>query len=229
MQSDMPRGGAEAAKQTGTEGAPETGGHADAGDETPAPALGPLDLWLKPNWRLVQMPHWQRILGTPNRFQPGAWHPGADDAGALPEMPQWHVFVEVVAAFYGLPAVQKLVMLAYEESSRQLQRPADDPAATEANGGPVVAYATGQVLGDELVAIVSGDSNRRLVIDSIAGKEIPVPGVFGLSFKFAPGRAGSILPTGIRGTARMQAPDIATPTWEAGLHFNVTEFMGTCA
>jgi hypothetical protein len=82
--------------------------------------------------------------------------------------------------------------------------------------------------GSLITPIIANQQTRDLAFGMIKGRDIPVPGVDGLSFQILD-RGGAVnAPLGIPGLTghgRLQFPNSAAPSYELTLNFDVVEFV----
>ncbi len=88
---------------------------------------------------------------------------------------------------------------------------------------------TGIVLGSTIGIILANQPTRQAAFDLIKGRDIPIPGVDGLSFQILD-RGGSVtVPLGVpglSGTARLQFPGAPNdPNYSVMVNFDVMEFL----
>jgi hypothetical protein len=188
---------------------------------------------LQPNWRLL-LPDFQSIISTsasdvfrtPTPSQPAsAW---TATPGAGPATPRAGELSDVTGALYKLPAVQRLVGLAHDEGLRQLRvlRSEWDNSST----GNRVAMVTMSALvaGGIIAPIIANQQTRDLAFGLIKGRDIPVPGVDGLSFQILD-RGGAVTTPlgvpGLTGSARLQFPNSSLPNYEVMINFDVMQFV----
>jgi hypothetical protein len=85
------------------------------------------------------------------------------------------------------------------------------------------------VVGSSIGIILANQPTRQAAFDFIKGRDIPIPGVDGLSFQILD-RGGSITAPlgvpGLSGTARLQFPgDPTHPNYNVMINFDVLEFL----
>jgi hypothetical protein len=187
---------------------------------------------LQPNWSLL-LPHWESILNTPSsdifRTPPPAptsiW---TSPRGAGPATPRPGELSDVTRALYQLPIVQRLTTQAHDEGMRQLRllRTEWDTAST---GERVAMVSMATVFAGSLITpIIANQQTRDLAFGLIKDKDIPVPGVDGLSFRLMDRGAGVTTPLGVpglSGSAQMQFPNSSSPNYEFKINFDVMEFV----
>ena len=184
-----------------------------------------VNLWLQPDWHTM-LPTWQSVLTQPAPArQPSALQfvPGAG-----PSTPRSGELSDVARAVYQLPAVQNLVLQAHDEGIRQLRLLGDDwERATPGQRVAMVSMST-LVVGSSLTFILANRQTRLMAFDLIKGKDIPIPGVDGLSFQILDRGGAFTAPLGVAGlsgSARMQFPSGTTPDYEFTINFDVMEFV----
>lgn len=187
---------------------------------------------LRPNWSLV-LPDFQSILNTPpNVFAtptPGARpSPFSFQPGAGPDTPRAGELSDVTGALYQLPAVQRLVTQAHDEGMRQLGvfRREWDGSST---GQRITMVTMATVFAGAMITpIVANQRTRDLAFGLIKGRDIPIPGVDGLSFQILDNGGAVTTPLGVPGLsahARLQLPNSASPNYEVTVNFDVMEFV----
>src|SRR3954453_9580761 len=187
---------------------------------------------LRPNWNLV-LPDFQSIISSPrpNIFSspmPSTGSPSAPPMGGGPTTPHAGELSDVTGAIYQLPAVQRLVTQAHDEGYRQL-----GVLRREWDGGStgqrvaMVSMAT-VFAGAMITPIVANRPTRDIAFGLIKGRDIPIPGVDGLSFQILDNGGAVTTPLGIPGLsghARLQLPNSAAPNYEVTVSFDVMEFV----
>jgi hypothetical protein len=188
---------------------------------------------LRPNWSLL-LPDFQSIVNTPSSdiFRtptPSAptsiW---ASPRGAGPATPRAGELSDVTGAIYQLPAVQRAVGLAHDEGLRQLRLLRSD--WSNASTGNRIAMVTMATIfaGALITPIVANQPTRDLAFGLIKGRDIPIPGVDGLSFRILDNGGGITTPLGVpglTGSARLQFPNSVSPNYEATINFDLMEFL----
>lgn len=184
-----------------------------------------------PNWSLT-LPTFESILSSrPNILTtPPPRAPGvpAFPRGAGPAVPRAGELSDIAKAVYQLPAVQGLVGRANDEALRQVRvLRLEWERATVPNRVAMVTMAT-VFAGALITPIVANQETRDLAFGLIKGRDIPVPGVSGLSFQILDAGGSVTTPLGIpglSGRARLQFPNSAAPSYEATITFDVMEFL----
>jgi hypothetical protein len=173
--------------------------------------------WLQPDFPLL-LPQWNAIIGVPNPLtgqQPPPWpaQPGAA-RGAGPDTPRPATLADVAKAIYRLPPAQKLAGQAHDQLMHDLRRLLDDwnegpnrppgtgaastgvPSGQHASTAERVAMVSiaGVVAGPLIAGAIAHQPARQFAYQQLKDKDIPVPGIEGLSFKFTPGGAGATVP-----------------------------------
>jgi hypothetical protein len=188
---------------------------------------------LRPNWSLM-LPHFQSIANAPssNIFRtptpsspPSIW---TSPQGAGPTTPRGGELSDVTGAVWQLAAVQRAVGLAHDEGLRQLRvfRSEWDGSST---GNRIAMVTMAAVFAGALITpIVANQQTRDLAFGLIKGHDIPIPGVDGLSFQILDNGGAVTTPLGVpglTGSARLQFPNSAAPSYEATINFDVMEFL----
>ncbi|MCG8070867.1 MAG: hypothetical protein N0C86_02660, partial [Candidatus Thiodiazotropha taylori] len=132
-------------------------------------------LFLQPNWRnfdrnLLNYILLQRPVTIANSRQPA---PG-------PAVPRPGQVGDVLRAVWSLPAVQQAANRLLQDSQRRLRR--------EWNQGGVgnqimMVTAAASLAGTSLTALLVNPQTRELVLDFVNRRDIPVPGVRGLTIQ----------------------------------------------
>ena len=187
---------------------------------------------LSPNWSLV-LPNFQSILNTSSKdiFKTPALTPSPSQwskPGAGPEVPRAGELSDVTKALYQLPAVQGIMTRAHDEGLRQVRLLQSDwDNASTPDKVIMVSMAT-VFAGSLITPIVANQKTRDLAFGLIKGKDIPVPGIDGLSFKLLDSGGGITTPLGVpglSGSAQMQFPHSGAPSYEFSVSFDVMEFI----
>lgn len=187
---------------------------------------------LNPNWSLI-LPNFQSILNTSSNdiFKAPTLTPAPSQwskPGPGPEKPRAGELSDVTKALYQLPAVQRLMTQAHDEGFRQLRllKTDWDSASTPGKVG-MISFAT-VFAGALITPIVANQKTRDLAFGFIKGKDIPIPGVDGLSFKILDKGAGFTTPLGVPGlsaSGQMQFPHSSSPNYEFNVSFDVMAFI----
>jgi len=188
---------------------------------------------LQPNWRFL-LPDFQSMLSSPptNLFTlpsppPGVPVPYPNMSGAVTP-PRAGELSKVAGAIYKLPPVQGLLARALDEGLRQVRVLKREWETAPVSEKVVMVTMTTLVVGGLITPIVANQKTRDLAFGFIKGRELSVPGVDGLSFTILD-RGGAITaPLGIHGlsgSARLQLPNSAAPSYEATITFDVMEFI----
>jgi hypothetical protein len=188
---------------------------------------------LRPDWSLL-LSDFQSIVSTPSSdiFRtptpaplPSIW---SSPRGAGPATPRAGELSDITGAVCKLPAVQRLVGLAHDEGLQQvrlLRRDWDN--ASTGNRVAMVSMAT-VFAGTLITTIVANQPTRDMAFGLIKGRDIPVPGINGLSFRILDNGGGITTPLGVpglTGSARLQFPNSAAPNYEATINFDLMEFL----
>jgi hypothetical protein len=188
---------------------------------------------LRPDWRLL-LPSFESMIATaPSDIfrtptpasPPSIW---TSPRGAGPSTPRAGELSDVTGAIYQLPVIQGLVRQAHDEGLRQVRvlRSEWDGSST----GSRIAMVTmaGVVVGTSITVIVANEQTRDLAFGLIKDRDIPIPGVDGLSFRILD-RGGSVrTPLGIPGLSgglRLQFPNSAAPSYEVNINFDLMQFL----
>ncbi|MGD9561812.1 MAG: hypothetical protein AB7F88_06290 [Pyrinomonadaceae bacterium] len=187
---------------------------------------------LRPDWRLL-LPNFESIVNTtPNVFArptpspaPSVW---TAPRGAGPSTPRAGELSDIFQAIYMLPVVQGLVRQAHDEGRRQLRLFGREWDASSTGSRIALVTMAGVVVGSSITIIVANQETRDLAFGLIRDREIPIPGVDGLSFKILD-RGGAVrVPLGVPGLsggARLQFPNSSAPSYDVNINFDVMEFI----
>ncbi len=188
---------------------------------------------LRPNWSLL-LSDFQSIASTPSSdiFRMPTTPPPtsiwSSPRGAGPAVPRAGELSDITGAVYKLPAVQRLVGLAHDEGLRQVRllRSEWDNSST---GNRVAMVSMATVFAGALITpIVANQPTRDLAFGLIKGRDIPVPGIDGLSFRILDNGGAITTPLGVpglTGSARLQFPNSGGPSYEATINFDVMAFL----
>jgi len=188
---------------------------------------------LRPNWNLV-LPDFQSFLNTPqaNLFStPTPARPGSAfsfQPGAGPSTPRAGELSDVTGAIYQLPAVQRLVTQAHDEGMRQLGVLHREWSGSSTGQRITMVTMATVFAGAMITPIVANRQTRDLAFGLIKGRDIPIPGVDGLSFQILDNGGAVTTPLGVPGLsahARLQLPNSAAPNYEVTVNFDVMEFV----
>jgi hypothetical protein len=131
-------------------------------------------LQLDPALLAPSSPDWLRLPATP---APGPLVP----AGAGPETPRAGTPGDVLRAIMAVPAVDTALTTLRTEAT---QRVSSDWQRLS-TGERVLLISQGVLIsGAALAAVFSNEQARGLVLNQLQGRDLPVPGVPGLSFQF---------------------------------------------
>jgi hypothetical protein len=179
-------------------------------------------LWLRPDFTL---PAWQNIMSQPlPRPAEPLFTPGAG-----PSTPRPGDFSDVTDAIFQLPPVQSLVERAHDEGLRQLRLLRAEWRRAKPGERAVMVTTSGIVVGSSIGIILANQPTRQAAFDLIKGRNIPVPGVDGLSFQILDHGGSVTAPLGIpglSGTARLQFPGgPRDPDYEAMIKLDLLELL----
>ena len=190
--------------------------------ETRLAARQMIQLWLRPDFTL---PTWQTMMALP------VLHPAGPlfTPGAGPEAPRPGELSDVMSAIYQLPPVQSLVGQAHDEGLRQLRLLRTEWNRASPGDRAAMVTMTGLVIGSSIGIILANEPTRHAAFNLIRGRDIPVPGVDGLSFQILD-QGGSITAPlgvpGLSGTARLQFPgDPSHPDYGVMIRLDVMELL----
>jgi hypothetical protein len=187
----------------------------------------------RPNWNLL-LPDFQSIANSPSSdifrtpspsASPSIW---SSPRGTGPSTPRAGELSDVTGAIYQLPAVQRVVGLAHDEGLRQVRLLRSDWSNASTGNRIVMVTMAAVVVGGLITPIVANQQTRDLAFGFIKGRNIPIPGVDGLSFQILDSGGAVTTPLGIpglTGSARLQLPHSSAPSYEATINFDVMEFL----
>ena len=191
--------------------------------ETRMAARQIVGLWLRPDWSTL-LTTWQTIMSQPLQRPAGPLF----TPGAGPSAPRPGDFSDVTGAVYQLPPVQRLVEQAHDEGLRRLRLLRAEWNRASPGERAVMVTMTSIVVGSSIGIIVANQPTRQAAFDLIKGRDIPIPGVDGLSFQILD-RGGSVtvpLGHGFSGSTRLQFPgDASHPDYEVMIKLDVLEFL----
>jgi hypothetical protein len=190
--------------------------------ETRMAARQIVGLWLRPDFSL---PAWQTIMSQPLPSPAGPLF----TPGAGPSTPRPGDFSDVTGAVYQLPPVQGLVERAHDEGLRRLRLLRAEWNRASPGERAVMVTMTSIVVGSSIGIIVANQPTRRAAFDLLKGRDIPIPGVDGLSFQILD-RGGSITAPlgipGLSGSARLQFPgDPSHPDYNVMINLDVLKLL----
>lgn len=185
---------------------------------------------MQPNWNL-SLPTFQSMLSspTPNLFATPAPPTGIPvPYPSAPAVPRAGELSDIASAVYKLPAVQGLLTRAHDEGMNQVRLLRRDwDTASTTNRVIMVSMAT-VFAGALITPVIANQQTRDLAFGFIKGRDIPIPGIDGLSFQILD-RGGSLTTPlgipGLSGKARLQFPNSAAASYEATINFDVMEFI----
>ncbi|MES9896230.1 MAG: hypothetical protein ABW141_15175 [Candidatus Thiodiazotropha endolucinida] len=181
-------------------------------------------LFLQPNWRnfdrnLLNYISLQRPVTTANSRQPA---PG-------PAVPRPGQVGDVLRAVWSLPAVQQAANRLLQDSQRRLRR--------EWNQGGVgnqimMVTAAATLAGTSLTALLVNPQTRELVLDFVNRRDIPVPGVRGLTIQMrGRGRGAGLGMRNIGGTGlsvrggASHSAATGNVDWDIGITLDLTQLV----
>jgi hypothetical protein len=118
---------------------------------------------------------------------------------------------------------------AHDEGLRRLRLLRTEWNRASAGERVVMVTMTGLVIGSSIGIIMANRPTRQAAFDLIKGREIPIPGVDGLSFQILE-RGGAItVPLGVpglSGSTRVQLPEGAShPDYDVMVHLDLMELV----
>ena len=181
-------------------------------------------LWLQPDWSTLQ-PAWQAIMSQPLQRPAGPMF----TPGAGPATPRSAELSDLTGAVWQLPPVQRLVERAHDEGLLRLRLLRAEWDRASPGERTVMVTMTSIVVGSSIAIILANRPTREAAFDLIKGRDIPIPGVDGLSFQILD-RGGSITAPlgvpGLSGSARLQFPGAPShPDYNVMINLDVLEFL----
>jgi hypothetical protein len=196
-----------------------------------------MDQLLAPKWEMVDFQNLGQIVpvtvSPPNPFLttppvPTPAPPPPPTIGPFPPDPRPGEMKDITSAIYKLPLVQGIVQRANDEAQKQLRALKADFQAMP-TGEKVVAISTSVIVAAGFIApIIANKETRLLAFDFIKGKNIPVPGVDGLTFKLLDHGGGVSVPLfvpGLKVEGSLELPGKSATTFEATVMWDVAEFV----
>jgi hypothetical protein len=156
----------------------------------PAPRLR--QLILQPPWSRIQQDRLDRILSQPP--PPGA--PPLVPRGAGPRTARAAEVGDLMNALWAVPAMRQTAEGLMGRLTLRLRQGWDRAPIGER---AVVVSSAAAMSGLALAGVLSNDEARNRAFQLIVGRDIPVPGVDGLSVRFRP-RGGQFTASDIAGT-----------------------------
>ena len=183
-----------------------------------------INLWLQPDWNLL-LPTWQTIMSLPSPRPAGPMF----TPGAGPDTPRPGELSDVTGAIYKLPPVQSLVERAHDEGLRQLRLLRTEWNRASPGERAAMVTTTGIVVGSSIGIIMANRPTRQAAFDLIKGRDIPIPGVDGLSIKLLERGGGVTAPLGVpglSGSAQVQVPGGAShPDYNVMINLDVMQLV----
>ncbi|HEY6221839.1 MAG TPA: hypothetical protein VIX13_04820, partial [Candidatus Eisenbacteria bacterium] len=181
-------------------------------------------LWLRPDWNAL-LPAWQSIMSQPLQ-RPAApmFTPGAGPAIARPAE-----LSDLTGAVWQLQPVQRLAEQAHDEGLRRLRLLRAEWNRASPGERTVMVTMTSIVVGSSIAIILANRPTRQAAFDLIKGRDIPIPGVDGLSFQILDRGGAVTVPLGVpglSGSARLQFPGAPShPDYNVMINLDVLEFL----
>jgi hypothetical protein len=200
--------------------------------------------WLQPNFLQLE-PMWNKFLLDYRTWQqqmqasptpPGLFTKPPPPApslwnfkpGAGPATPRPGEMSDVFKAVYKLPVVQKLVEQAHDEGMRQLRVLRNEWNNAGTGDRIIMVTVPGIVVGSMVTMIVANQPTRKLAFDLLKDKDIPIPGVDGLSFVLKDRGVGATVPLGVQGlsaTGHFAAPSDKPLDYGVTINFDLMEHL----
>ncbi|MEW8505113.1 MAG: hypothetical protein AB2598_00285 [Candidatus Thiodiazotropha sp.] len=181
-------------------------------------------LFLRPNWITFDC----NALNLMLLQLPGSATPSRSPA-AGPATPRPGQVGDVMRAVWSLPAVQQSVNRLLRESERRLRREWNQGGT--AHRAMMVSAAT-TVVGTSLTALLVNPSTRDMVLNFIDGRQLPVPGLRGLSVQLrGRGRGGGMRLRNIGGTGlavnggASRSSTSGRVDWDIGITLDLTQMV----
>ncbi|MEW8228287.1 MAG: hypothetical protein AB2748_21355, partial [Candidatus Thiodiazotropha endolucinida] len=181
-------------------------------------------LFLQPNWR-----SFDRNLLNFMLLQPPATTPVPRQPAPGPAAPRPGQVGDVMRAVWLLPAVQQAANRLLQDSQRRLRR--------EWNQGSVgdqimMVTAAATVAGTSLTALLVNPQSRDIVLDFVNGRDIPVPGVRGLTIQMrGRGRGAGVRMRNIGGSGlsvrggASHSAATGNVDWDLGMTLDLTQLV----
>ncbi len=188
---------------------------------------------LRPDWRLM-LPTFTQLANSasPNVFAtptppatPSIWSSPRGDGPATPRAGE---LSDITGAVFALPVVQGLVRRAHDEGLRQLRTLRSEWDSSSMGNRVALVTMAGIVAGSSVTIIVANRQTRDLAFGLIRDRDIPVPGVDGLSFRILDNGGAVRAPLGVPGLTggvRLQFPNSSAPSYEVSVNFDVMQFV----
>ncbi len=183
-----------------------------------------INLWLQPDWSML-LPAWQTIMTQPlQRPVAPMFTPGAG-----PATPRPGELSDLTGAVWQLPPVQRLAEQAHDEGLRRLRLLRAEWERASPGERTVMVTMTSIVVGSSIGIIMANRPTRQAAFDLIKGRDIPIPGVDGLSFQILDRGGAVTVPLGVpglSGSARLQFPGAPShPDYNVMVNLDVLEFL----
>jgi hypothetical protein len=187
---------------------------------TPSPTMR--TIVLTPPWSLFDSSYLDRMLATPPPANPRA---PLVPRGAGPSTPRPGEVGDVMSAVWKIPAVQRAANGVLDRVTSDLQRGWRD--ASPGERGYVIGW--GVVTVATLTPLLMNTDARMGILRFLEGKDIPVPGVRGLTFTLGPRGGGAtwndfVIP-GLRVGAGARAGASGAAEWDARVMLDVAELL----
>ncbi|MFN8178529.1 MAG: hypothetical protein U0167_11380 [bacterium] len=185
----------------------------------PSPRL--LNLILTPSWNLFDQSYLNRMLASPPPSRPSA---PLVPRGAGPDTPRPGEVGDVLKAIWAVPSVQRAANDALGRVSLDMRRGWN--MATPAERGLAIGW--GVVTAATLSPLLANSNTRMGILKFLEGKDIPVPGVEGLSLRVGPRGGGAsfsnfpIRGLSVSGGAQSGAGGL---DWDARVMFDVAPYL----
>lgn len=182
------------------------------------PALRPIVL--TPPWSMLSPSLLNRLLAAPPSGPAAPLVP----RGAGPSTPRPAEMSDLLRAVWAVPAVQHAAMGVLDRVERDLSR--GWSRATPAERGLVIGW--GAITAASLAPLLADPDTRMGLLKFLEGKDIPVPGVSGLSLRVGPrGGGGSwnnfLVPgLSVGGGAQGEGSGVQ---WNGRVAFDIAEFL----
>ena len=196
-----------------------------------------LDQLLSPKWELLTFQNLGQVspvtVSPPNPFLttppvPTPTPPSLPAVDPFQPDPRPGEMKDITKAIFKLPVVQGIAQRANEEAQRQLRALRAEFKAMP-TGEKVVAVSTSVIVAAAFIApIIANKQTRLLAFDFIKGKDIPIPGIDGLSFKILDHGGGVSVPLyipGLKFDGSLELPGKGAVNYNMMLNWDVTEFV----
>lgn len=178
------------------------------------------DLVLRPNWAGLR----QGVVDEALRVPPV---PGSATLprGQGPRAPRAAELADLMQALWAIPGIQKAVGQVIDGASLELRR---SWAQTSAANQVLLVTWSGVIAANAVAAAIANRAVRTTALGAIAGLDLPVPGVEGLTVRLAPAgrsvRYRDIAGSGVSVDGRLQR-DVGRLDYELRITFDLARHL----